>query len=214
MSRFSSRLSKKTLSFTTDSSFLEKVREGNEKAWFKFYRKYSGLVSYIGLQRGLSEAECEDLMTDVMVVFWQKMDDFFYDRKRGKFRNYLSWIAHFMSLKIMRRKLREERIAAQVQEIYPECINCSEMEEFKNYLIAQALEDLKLCVDTETYEVFYMSFIQKRSVADISAITRKTANNIYVIRSRCLKRLKKQIAFYRRLEEEYQGSSSRNPPAN
>ena len=72
MPRFSSRLSKKTLSFTTDSSFLEKVREGNEKAWFKFYRKYSGLVSYIGLQRGLSEAECEDLMTDGV---FRKIDD-------------------------------------------------------------------------------------------------------------------------------------------
>ena len=214
MSRFSNRLSKKTLSYTTDSSFLEKVREGNEKAWFKFYEKYSGLVSHIGQQRGLSLTECEDLMTDVMVVFWQKMDEFFYDRKRGKLRSYLSVIAHFLSLKIMRRKLRDERIAAQVQEIYPECINCAEMEEFQNYLITQALEDLKLSVDTETYEVFYMSFIQKRSVADISAITRKTANNIYVIRSRCLKKLKKQIAVYRSFEEECQGSSSRKLPAN
>ena len=210
MSRFNSRLVRKNLSYTTDSSFLEKVCQGDEESWFKFYDKYNGMVRSIGASRGLSPAECEDLMTEIMVVFWRKMDEFFYDRKRGKFRSYLGCIVHFLSLKILRQKQRREKINEHVQMFYSDYLGQSELEEWQNFLIDQALEDLKNGVDTETFQVFYMSFVQKRSVADISEITGKTANNMYVIRSRCLRKLKKQIAFYRRQEENFQGISNRN----
>ena len=76
------------------------------------------------------------------------------------------------------------------------------MDEWHNFILEKAMDDLEQSVDTETYQIFCMSFLQHRPIAEISAITRKTANNIYVIRSRCLKKLKKLVSMYRQYEEE------------
>ena len=46
-----------------------------------------------------------------------------------------------------------------------------------------------------------MSFVQKCPVAEIASVTRKSPNNIYVIRSRCMTKLKKIISQYRQLDE-------------
>ena len=72
------------------------------------------------------------------------------------------------------------------------------MAEWQAFILERALEDLKNHVDSDTYNVFYMSVVQNRPVEDIAKVTRKTPNNIYVIRSRCLQKLKQLIADYKR----------------
>ena len=52
----------RNMSYTTRSSFLERVKLGDEKAWFEFYKKYVGMIRYVGAVRGLSPSECDDLM--------------------------------------------------------------------------------------------------------------------------------------------------------
>ena len=83
-----------TLSYTTHSSFLQKISSGNEEAWGEFYRKYVGMVRTVGRKRRLTPDECDDLMVSVMLIFWKKLDTFVYDRQRGKFRSYLGGRAH------------------------------------------------------------------------------------------------------------------------
>lgn len=192
---------KNNISFTTHSSFLERIRNGSENAWNEFYRKYAGMIYNIGQKRHLSPEECDDLMIDVMVIFWKKIDDFIYDRERGKFRSYLNKIASFAALKIFsRRDKQHNELRSSVD--YPADINSEYMDEWHNFILEKAMDDLEQSVDTETYQIFCMSFLQHRPIAEISAITRKTANNIYVIRSRCLKKLKKLVSMYRQYEEE------------
>ena len=68
---------------------------------------------------------------------------------------------------------------------------------------------MTLVVDTETYEVFYMSVFQDRPVSEISLVTRKSPGSIYAIRHRCLKKLKYFINLYRQYEENELASGLR-----
>lgn len=206
-------LSQKTFSYTTNPSFLERVKSGNEKAWSEFYKKYAGMIYHIGQEQHLSPEECDDLTIEVMTVFWKKIDNFLYDPARGKFRSYLGKISNFTVLKIKKRRSKEIQNKAEEEEIlsYPECIEDSCMKEWQDFIISKALEELRLQVDTETYQAFYMSFFQHRPPREIAAITRKSVNNVYVIRSRCLKKLKAIISCFRQCEEaELLANSSRN----
>ena len=187
---------------TTRSSFVRQVCQGNETAWFELHKKYVGMIRHVGTLRGLSPAECDDLMIDVMVIFWKKMHDFIYDRQQGKFSSYLSKIADLAALKMLSRRERFANIDTHISQEYPDDIDSSIMDEWRDFLLDKALEDLKTDVDTETYQVFYMSFVQNRTVEEISSVTRKTQNNIYVIRSRCIRKLKKLISLYRQMDEE------------
>lgn len=190
----------KTLSYTTNSSFLRRVKAGDELAWKEFYIKYSGMIYSIGKKRRLNAADCDDLMIEVMMIFWEKMDCFVYDPQRGRFRSYLSKITEYCAMKRFVRN-RRNAVKSSSDIEYPPDIDTICMEEWQNFLLQRALDDLKTMVNTVTFQVFYMSFFQNRPVEEICAITRKTANNVYAIRFRCLKKLRGLINEYRQLGE-------------
>ena len=201
----------KILSYTTNSSQLRHVQSGNSAAWQEFYQKYSDMIYFIGLKRGLCPEECDDLMVEVMTTFWRKMDDaFIYDRSKGTLRSYLGQIAHYCAMRIFNGR-QQNTVPFDPSIEYPDDVDKIMLEEWRNFLLEQALDTLRLSVDTETYQVFYMSFVQKCSVAEIASVTRKSPNNIYVIRSRCMAKLKKIISQYRQLDEaELLNHSSKN----
>ena len=204
------RTRKELTSYTTHSSFLQRMQSHEDEAWLEFNEKYAGMIYSIGKKRNLTKDECNDLMTDVMVIFWKKLDSFIYDRERGLFRSYLARIAHFAAIKLFSNRHGEDFFDYDNLE-YPPEIDQIYMDEWRDFILRRALEDLQSVVDTETYQVFYMLFVQERSVAEISLVTRKTPNNIYVIRSRCIKKLTAIIRNYRRSGEV---SSSRNADAD
>ena len=197
--------------FSTRSSFLRRVKAGDESAWFEFHEKYVDMIRRIGVRQGLSLQECEDLMVEVMLVFWRKLDDFVYDPGRGRFRSYLGVIARYVSFRI----LRDNRPlpAPPLPESYPAEVDVAQMEAWRNYLLEKALEELRESVDTVTYEAFYMLFVQGRTIKEVSAVTRKSANALYGIRFRCAKKLKSIIAEYRRLEDAALNSPIRTEKA-
>lgn len=200
-----------TFSYTTSPTFLQRVKSGNEMAWNEFYRKYAGMIRHIGQQKNLPPEECDDLMIEVMTIFWRKIDNFFYEPERGKFRSYLRKISDFAAMRIMRRKTREESVQDELLSEYPDELESSCMEEWQKFITDKALEELALAVDTESFQVFYMATFQNRSTDEIAAITRKSPNNIYVIRSRCLRKLREIISSIRQCEEtELLSRSSKN----
>ena len=197
-----------TVSYTTNSSLLRHVQQGNEDAWNRFYQKYIGMIHSIGKKRRLTPEERDELTIDVMTIFWRKMDQFIYDRNRGKFRSYLGKIADYCAMQIFSKKEDDPEIISDPEMDYPNDVDDALMEDWQNYLLDKALEALRENVDTEVYQVFYMSFIQKCPVSEIAAITRKTPNNIYVIRSRCLSKLTALIKEFRQLDDQMLSSHS------
>ena len=186
-------------SFNTKSSFLNRVRSGNESAWYELHDRYVRMISQIGKQHGLSESECEDLMIEVMLIFWKKMHDFIYDPSRGKFRSYLGTIAAFVSMKMFSRKRKNKWTS--IPEEYPVYIDSAIMQEWQDYLLTNAMSELRESVDTVTYQAFHMLFIQGCSIEEVAAVTRKTPNNLYGIKYRCIKKLKSIIDEYRQFED-------------
>ena len=184
--------------FSTHSSFLNRIKSGDETAWFKFHERYVRMIRHIGTLRGLTPAECDDLMIDVMVIFWKKAESFVYDPEHGRFRSYLGAIANFAALKLLGKNRPQ---TGPLPEDYPAEVDVTEMEKWHDYLLGKAVEELRESVDTVTYEAFYMLCIQERSVSDVAAVTRKSPNTLYGIRHRCLQKLKKIIAEYRRFED-------------
>ena len=204
------RTKRELTSYTTHSSFLQRIQSHKDEAWLEFNEKYAGMIYRIGHKRNLTKEECNDLMTDVMVIFWKKLDSFIYDRGRGLFRSYLARIAHFAAIKLFVSRQCEDLFDYDNLE-YPPEIDQIYMDEWRDFVLQKALEDLQSVIDTETYQVFYMLFVQERPVSEISLVTRKTPNNIYVIRSRCIKKLTAIIENYRKFGE---ASSSRNADAD
>ncbi len=192
---------------TTDSSFLRQVQSGDEDAWQRFYSRYSEMIRQIGARRHLSHADCQDLHSEVMTIFWRKMDSYIYDRCRGSFRGFLAGIAESAAGRLFQRKTSGNDLPGEEID-YPPEVDRIYMDEWRDFLLQKVIGDLKQIVDTETYQVFYMSVVQERPIRDVAAVTRKTPNNIYVIRYRCLRKLRQLVQSYSQREAAPPDSNS------
>ena len=99
-------------------------------------------------------------MVEVMLIFWKKLDNFIYDRSKGKFRSFLSRISDLAAIKIY-KKNHSKNFTGEIRDLpYPAEVDEKYMQEYQDFILDKALENLKESVDTETYEVFYMSVFQ------------------------------------------------------
>ena len=55
---------------STHKSLLEKIKDGNEIFWEEFYRRYSPIIRYIGSLYRFTPEECDDLVQNVMLKFF------------------------------------------------------------------------------------------------------------------------------------------------
>ena len=63
------------------------------------------------------------------------------------------------------------------------------LREYERLILDRSFLILKESVDSETYLAFEMLFIEDRPVAEVAAITGKTANALYSVKHRCLNKL-------------------------
>ena len=183
--------------YTTRKSLLDQVQAGNEEAWREFYQKYRGMIVAIGRNRHLSEEECDELLQDVMRIFWKRMERFTYDPDKGKFRGYLSRITHYAAMKKWNQRGPETVTEESIPEEYGDEVDRALMEEYESFILREALKELKTELSPEVYEAFYLTSIQNRPIQEVASVVGKTPNNLYNIRSRCLEKLRTIINRYR-----------------
>lgn len=80
----------------TNTSLLRRLSNtGDDASWSDFIATYDGLVrSYVAqrsLARGLrlDDHDLNEIVQSVWIKLWQNVDDFEFDRRRGRFRTFL-----------------------------------------------------------------------------------------------------------------------------
>src|ERR1700730_12188334 len=73
----------------TPASLLERLRRpGDAHAWARFVELYTPLLYDWARRAGLQQADAADLVQEVLVLLFQKLPEFTYDRQRS-FRGWL-----------------------------------------------------------------------------------------------------------------------------
>lgn len=196
--------------YTTKASHLRRLGEMEENAWREFYDKYRSLVYAIGARHGLGETDLEDLMQAVTVACCESLRDFVYDPKKCRFRSFLHKMVDNISFNIRRRNLAACRTPHPIPDVCRPEIEQTIMLEYRKFLLKLALERLKHSISSENFMIFEMLEQDGRPVAEVAQLTGRSAGALYVIRHRCLKKLRTIIAGVR-LELETRGVSA--PPA-
>ncbi len=176
--------------YTTQASHLRRLGNMEEDAWREFYDKYRSLVYAIGARHGLADADLEDLMQAVTFSCCESLRDFVYDPEKCRFRSFLHKVVDTLSLNIRRRSIAARRPPRPIpEECRPE-IEQTIVLEYRKFLLKLALERLKHSVTSENYMIFEMLDVENRPVAEVAQLTDRSASALYVIRHRCLKKLR------------------------
>lgn len=181
------------MSFTTDASFLEKITDGDEISWGKFYEIYSPLICYCGREWGLNESENEELVQDVMVGFFMGAKTFRYDRTKGKFRSYLQEIAKTKIFAILRKRPGGEEKQFANAALMEFAFDEKWDSEWHNYLCAEAFKLLKKEMEDLSFRSFEMYVMQGMPPAEVAEKLGISVNAVYINKCRALEFLRRTV---------------------
>ena len=161
-----------------------------DAAWREFYEKYRAMIYAIGAKHHLNGPDLEDLMQSVITVCCESLRDFVYDPERCRFRSFLYKVVENVSRNIRRRERRARRAVSVVPAACDPDVDLKFMREYRAFLLNCAVERLKHLVTSETFLIFEMLEMEERPVTEVALLTNRSANALYGIRHRCLKKLR------------------------
>lgn len=197
----------------TNETLLDRVKATDaHDAWRLFYQQYWAVILAYARKLGLNEYQAEEVLQETMVALMRQLPGFFYDRSKGKFRNFLLTIVHRKSLASLRRSKRERdthipwepemesQYAAKSRKDDSRTSPEAEVRWRKSVVevvLAELARDPRL--GPETMAVFCAYAIEGRPVVEVATEFGLKENAVYQIKNRLSRRVQNEVA--RRLRD-------------
>lgn len=189
----------------TSASLLVRIRDaGDREAWERFYARYTPLIISFCLDKGCTQEVALDVLQETLVCLMRVLPTFRYDPDRGQFRSFLLRIVESRIHDAFRRSRRAAelfcgndtaRAAEHVRD--SRVVHPLDMWEkrWRQSLLVEALERVKLRVHPLTYRSFVLSVLEERPVADVARELAIQTNAVYQHRNRVLGLLRQEVEF-------------------
>ena len=172
------------MSYTTEPSIFSRLRSGDEITWDHFYKTYRALVILRGRDLGLADVDLDELLSRVMLKFFQHQSTFHYDRSKGRFRDYFRTIVTHAALDILReRKVRDASPIDdfQLSELpQSDELNVSFDREWHAHIFQQALQEARVSLPPRAVQAFILCRLQEvpsHEVARLQSVGKSTVYN-------------------------------------
>lgn len=170
------------------------------ECWNAFVDRYAPKIYGWCRQRGLQEADAEDVTQEVLAQLVQKLRTFTYDPHKGTFRGWLKTLTHHAWCDYL-----ESRRRAGEGEGSPEILARLEMlearedlltalaEVFDLELLAEAQARVQLQVSPRDWKIFQDLAVDGRPGPAVARELGMTVSAVLMVRSRVQKRLRQEI---------------------
>lgn len=194
----------------TNETLLDRLRTVQaHDAWQEFYKAYWSAILRYARKLGLNEHQSHDVLQETMVALMRILPDFEYDRRKGKFRNFLLTIVHRKSLTALRRAKGVPDVSLDsddpwgrgaLHDILPAAAsNADETEaqqRWRESIMEEALARLAKnpALEEGTYAAFHDYVINAQPAELVAAKYGLKENALYQIKNRLLRRLQTDVA--------------------
>jgi len=184
---------------TTRTTLLNRLN-GDEAAWREFFDRYRGVIASIGLSKGFSPDECDDLIQNVMIRFHKKIQaGFAYDPVLAKFRTFFIRLIEGCICDMLRKRDKccftvDELPETGEGERPDELLDMVLLEKWRTILREEAMLELAGRVDERTFQAFELYALKGRSAKETAELLSISTVSVYVAKNRCTKILRKIIA--------------------
>lgn len=182
----------------TKLTLLKRIKAGDEIAWREFYESYKSLVWLKGNDYNLTETEQQELLSDVMLDFFNAQGKFQYNPSKGKFRFYFRRLIAARCIKIIKKR---PHTISQIDDIdnIPKPVQDDEYE-WKAFLTQMAIDHVKKTMDSRQVQCFLRCKLHNESPAKVAADLEISLASAYNYIDTVMKELKKLVA---QLTEQY-----------
>ena len=181
----------------TRVSLILRLKEPKDaEAWDQFCEIYQPLILRIARSKGLQNADANDLAQDVFVRIAKSVERWEPDPERGTFRAWIGTIARNLTIDFLRRKNRQP-VSANAPDLDRVPQRCAESDfydaEYQKQLFAWAAEQIKPSFKPKSWEAFWQTAVEHRSIAEVAESLQLSTGSIYMARSRVIAKLRKTI---------------------
>jgi RNA polymerase sigma-70 factor (ECF subfamily) len=173
--------------------------------WNAFVDRYAPKIYGWCQQRGLQEADAQDVTQDVLTQLVQKLRKFAYDPRKGSFRGWLktltqhAWCDYLQSRQRIGVASANYEILQRLEALEArEDLLQSLAETFDLEVLAEAQARVQLQVSARDWKIFEALALEDRSGPVVSKELGMTVSAVLMAKSRVQKKLRQEI---RRLEE-------------
>lgn len=181
----------------------------NVDAWQEFVELYQPLIFRIARRRGLQHADAAEVTQEVLTRVSKAVDRWQPDPGKGSFRGWLFQITRNLTIDHLRKAGRQplnanSEIFPALAELPDQCDSSQhEFEkEYQRQLFAWAASRVQSEFKLNTWQAFWQTAVEGKTVPDVGRDLGMSAGAIYVARSRVMKRLSDEV---KKRREDSQG---------
>lgn len=189
----------------TRGTLLSRVRDlSDTEAWKEFVSDYGPLILNWCARHGLQEADCADVVQDVLSRLVTAMRDFQYDPGRGRFRGWLKTVTQNAVIDFVKARNRavEGSGDSDIGRMLTACESPDSVADLVQALERQAEVELlreaearvRLRVKPHNFEAWRLSLRENLKAPEIASQLKMEVADVYVARSRINKMLREEIA--------------------
>ena len=182
---------------TTSITLLNRVRDPSDaEAWQDFFQLYFPLIVKYVRWHGLNRHDAEETAQQCMSALARQMRDFHYSPAKGRFRGFLRKMVQQRIVDWKRRKRTRQARTGELEALAaPE-----ETADDGTWERLWMREHLLYCVrrlesrySQQTVEAFRLYALQDWPVARVCRVLGMTANQVYVAKTRMIRRLREDL---------------------
>ena len=184
---------------STPLSLLEKLRQPetreSQQAWQRFVQLYTPLLMLWARRLAVSPEDTPDLLQEVFLILVREMPAFRYDPAH-RFRAWL-WTILVNKHRDRVRRSQASPVLADPSEIEqavtPDNVQLYAEEEYRIYLVGRALEIMRAEMDADQWQACWQYVVEDRPAADVARELGMSINQVYLAKSRILRRLRTEL---------------------
>jgi RNA polymerase sigma factor (sigma-70 family) len=188
---------------STRSELLEQAKNWEDQsAWEKFCDLYRRLIHAFSIRSGLTDDEAQEVAQDILLEVAVRLKNGEYQRDQGSFRGWLFRLTRWRITNQFHQRqsghvsLDQPGVIEAVESASAGAVEDNETweEEWQRALLAAAFERLRGCMNIEHFQVLHALVWHGWSPEQVAKTFKMSRTAVYLVKLRCLSRLKRQIA--------------------
>jgi len=183
----------------------------DQKSWREFFDTYWKLIYSVSVKAGLSDAEAQDVVQEVVIGVTKKIKDLKYDPALGSFKGWLMTMTRWRIADQMRSRgpvvhhagrNDDNRRTATIERIPDPAgfdLDAAWEEEWLTNLTEAALARVKSRTSAKQFQMFECYVVKGWKVSEVTKTLGVSAGQVYLAKHRVSKELRKEIE---KLEDE------------
>lgn len=172
--------------------------EQNEIAWRDFVGVYEGFLSQIARRQGVPERHVADVTQQILMAIVRSIEGWKDDGNAASFRRWLSTVSRNVVIRFMTQERRQPAavggsdLVALLQQV-EEKPDELEIQRYQHELIVWAAEQVRLEFFETSWQAFWATVIEQKSVEQVAQDLNVSTGSIYMSRSRIMAKIRKII---------------------